>query len=57
MDGDADVDYNDITALYGLLLTRQASLQAHDFNNDGVLNIFDLYALMSLCTRNACAVG
>ena len=55
-DGDSDIDNTDIVAFYTLLLQRQATVEEHDFNNDGRLNIYDLYALMSMCTRTACAV-
>jgi len=55
-DGDNDVDYNDIMAFYGLFLSGGASDLQYDFNNDGMVNFFDLNALMTMCTRAGCAV-
>ncbi|GAC15406.1 ExeM/NucH family extracellular endonuclease [Aliiglaciecola lipolytica] len=55
IDGDMDVDYNDMRALMNLIRAGQATLEEHDFNNDGLLNSGDVSALRSMCSRRACS--
>jgi predicted extracellular nuclease len=54
-DGDGDVDINDIRALFAAISQGQDIDRSFDLNNDGTVNIFDVFALQSLCTRTACA--
>jgi predicted extracellular nuclease/endonuclease I len=56
LDGDNDVDYNDIMAFYQAVLSGQPLDNSYDFNNDGNVNFFDLQALMAMCTRAGCAI-
>ncbi|WP_420934605.1 ExeM/NucH family extracellular endonuclease [Alteromonas sp. A081] len=56
LDGDNDVDYNDIMAFYQAFLSGQPLDSSFDFNNDGNVNFFDLQALMAMCTRAGCAI-
>jgi len=55
-DNDADVDSVDVNGLVTAIQTRQDIDLFFDINNDGVVNILDARAMMSLCTRAQCAV-
>lgn len=56
LDGDNDVDYNDVMAFYQAFLSGQALDSSFDYNSDGIVNFFDLQALMAMCTRAGCAI-
>jgi predicted extracellular nuclease len=56
LDGDNDVDYDDIMMFYQAFISGQANDERYDFNGDGVVNFFDIQALMAMCTRAGCAV-
>lgn len=56
LDGDNDVDYNDIMAFYQAFLSGQATDASYDFNGDGMVNFFDIQALMGMCSRAGCAI-
>jgi len=54
MDGDGDVDKNDIRAL-SLAIRRGEQLDpAFDINGDGVINSRDVRAMRSICSYNRC---
>ncbi|WP_339723186.1 alpha-L-fucosidase [uncultured Paraglaciecola sp.] len=55
-DEDGDVDNNDIRALTIAIQKRQVIDSSFDLNNDGVVNILDARVLMSMCTRDRCAI-
>ena len=55
LDGDEDVDRNDLMALMMLIRSGNADLTLHDFNQDGMLSTADILAMMALCTRAGCA--
>jgi predicted extracellular nuclease len=55
-DGDGDVDMSDIQGLFSAISLGESIDTAFDFNNDGLINIFDVYVLYSLCSRAGCAV-
>lgn len=54
-DGDGDVDINDIRGLMGAIAARQTIDMAFDLNNDGVVNMYDIYTAYAACTRPMCA--
>jgi predicted extracellular nuclease/endonuclease I len=56
LDGDNDVDYDDIMMFYQAFISGQANDERYDFNGDGVVNFFDIQALMAMCSRAGCAV-
>ncbi|MEP4888432.1 MAG: ExeM/NucH family extracellular endonuclease [Aliiglaciecola sp.] len=55
IDGDSDVDYYDLRALMLLIQAGEATVEEHDYNNDGLLDARDVSAQRSLCTRLACS--
>jgi hypothetical protein len=55
-DEDGDVDNNDIRTLTIAIQKRQVIDSSFDLNNDGVVNILDARVLMSMCTRDRCAI-
>ena len=55
-DKDGDVDLNDVYGLLRALQQRQIVDIEFDINQDNVVNMFDVRALMPLCTRARCAV-
>lgn len=55
LDGDQDVDSLDIRVFLNLIRSGQATVEEHDYNNDGMVNTSDVRALLALCTRSRCA--
>ncbi len=55
LDGDGDVDSNDIIIITSALNTPTTALDQRDVNGDGVININDARALTLQCTRVGCA--
>ncbi len=55
LDGDGDVDINDVRALMIAIRSRQPIDLKFDFNEDGIVNILDLRMMMRMCTRSRCA--
>ncbi|MEG3768500.1 CBM35 domain-containing protein [Alteromonas sp. 14N.309.X.WAT.G.H12] len=55
LDGDEDVDVNDVAAFYQGIRTQEITDLSFDFNNDGVLSSRDVRGFMALCTRANCA--
>jgi agarase len=55
-DGDGDVDYDDVRAMISAVQSRQTIDMAFDLNNDGVVNVLDVRAMMAVCTHSRCAV-
>lgn len=54
-DGDGDVDINDVRSMTLDIQQNKDISLVFDLNDDGVVNILDARAMMSLCTRNRCA--
>jgi predicted extracellular nuclease len=55
-DGDGDVDLNDYRGLLRAVLSRQPVSIEFDLNGDGSVTAFDARLVLSLCTRNRCAI-
>ena len=55
LDGDGDVDINDVRGVIRAVQTRQPIGLEFDFTDDGVVNILDVRAMFSLCSRARCA--
>ncbi len=55
LDGDGDVDSNDIKIVTSALNTVANSLDQRDVNGDGIINALDARALTLQCTRTGCA--
>jgi hypothetical protein len=55
LDGDGDVDSNDIKIVTSALNTVATSLDQRDVNGDGIINALDARALTLQCTRSGCA--
>lgn len=55
LDGDGDVDSNDIKIVAAALNRRAGALDQRDVNGDGVINSKDVLALSLQCTRRGCA--
>lgn len=55
LDGDGDVDSNDIKIVTSALNTVASSLDQRDVNGDGTINALDARALTLQCTRTGCA--
>ena len=55
LDGDGDVDSNDIKIVTSALNTVATSLDQRDVNGDGIINGNDARALTLQCTRSGCA--
>lgn len=57
LDGDGDVDTHDINILLAARNTAAASNDARDINRDGVINVNDVRALTTQCTRPRCVTN
>jgi Bacterial Ig-like domain (group 2)/Dockerin type I domain len=56
LDGDGDVDQDDLNVILAYLNTpATGTFDARDLNHDGVIDILDAQALVSLCTK-PCAI-
>lgn len=55
LDGDGDVDSNDIKIVTAALNTSATALDQRDVNGDGTINTNDARALTLQCTRAGCA--
>lgn len=55
LDGDGDVDSNDIKIVTSALNTVANPLDQRDVNGDGIINANDARALTLQCTRSGCA--
>ena len=56
LDGDFDVDRNDIRLLIFAIQAKQSIDLSLDFNNDGVITVIDARMMATLCTRSFCAM-
>ena len=54
-DGDFDIDKNDVADFMRAVQLREDIDDAFDLNDDGVINIFDVRTMMTMCTRSQCA--
>ncbi len=54
VDWDGDVDIDDMRALLLAIVLRRDVEEAFDLNNDGQINMKDVWALRGLCTRKGC---
>jgi predicted extracellular nuclease/endonuclease I len=54
-DTDGDIDRNDVRQFSLMIRLGDTNDSKYDFNHDNVVNISDVRALMSLCTRSRCA--
>ncbi len=57
LDGDGDVDSNDIKIVTSALNTVASPLDQRDVNGDGIINANDARALTLQCTRVGCATN
>ncbi len=58
LDGDGDVDQDDLNILLGFLSTAaNKPIDGRDLNNDGMIDEVDATILISLCTRASCATS
>jgi len=57
LDGDGDVDNNDLAIVTAARNTTTAVNDARDVNRDGVINAADVRALTLQCTRARCAIN
>jgi len=55
LDGDGDVDIDDLNILLGQLNSAAASFDGRDLNNDGLIDALDARVLVTLCDRPRCA--
>ena len=56
LDGDFDVDRNDIRLLIFAIQAKQSIDLSLDLNNDGVITVIDARMMANLCTRSFCAI-
>jgi uncharacterized protein len=56
LDGDGDVDRNDIKQITDALNTSANELDQRDVNGDGIINLNDARALTLQCTRPRCLI-
>ena len=54
-DGDGDVDILDIQGVFSAISQGVELDSSFDLNQDGSINIFDVFVLYSLCSRAGCA--
>ena len=56
LDGDGDIDMNDVRAFSNGLRSGESYDMSFDFNKDGIVSTADVRAMMALCTRSRCTV-
>ncbi|HEX4937871.1 MAG TPA: hypothetical protein VFX11_04295, partial [Candidatus Kapabacteria bacterium] len=57
LDGDGDVDNNDMLIVTAARNTAALNNDPRDINRDGIINVTDARALSLQCTRARCAIN